>query len=461
MSQRERDRLALLSRVRDGQMTLQEASRLLSVSYRQVKRLWGRYRREGDAGVVHGLRGRASNNRSWCRDRREQAVALYREHYQGMGPTLAAEQLQERHGLTVNHETLRGWLASAGLWRVRGGRAARHRRWRPRRSCFGELVQMDGSDHDWFGPEHRRATLMVMVDDATGWTWAQFFACESLPAALSVVRDWVSQHGRPVGLYTDRHSIYRRSDKAAVEHWERTGKHLPTQWGQAMGRLGIELHCAHSPQAKGRVERANGVLQDRLVKLLELEGITDPAAANAYLREHYLPAHNARFARPPAEQTDAHRPGPSRSDLDEALSQRALRVVGKDGCVCWQGRWMQLQNPPPRTRGSQVEVRQYLDGRVELWVRDQRLTQQALPKRPTAKVASPSLRQRVAKHAKPWQPPSDHPWKQSAQRQSAKPASGGRRSAPAADTPPAARPRCARPPRGGRTRCGKGTVLLG
>jgi hypothetical protein len=435
-------------------MTLREAAGLLSLSYRQAKRCWRRYRRLGDVGLVHGLRGRPSNNQDSADARREQALSLYRQHLQGLGPTLASEQLQDRHGLAVNHETLRRWLTSAGLWRVRRERGVGHRPWRERRTRFGELVQLDGSHHAWLGSGHAAVVLMVMVDDATGWTQARFFEAESTHAALSMVRQWVLRHGRPLGLYTDRHSIYRRSDAAALEHFQRTQQRLPTQWGRAMEDLGIELICAHSPQAKGRVERMNGVLQDRLVKLLKLEGITDMAAANAYLEQTYLPRHNARFARRPATSDDAHRPAPSADELDGILTQRHARLMSKAGLVNWQGRGLVVKNPCPRSRGRQVEVREHLDGRLTLWRGGRAVAYQALERTATAASTKADLRQRVARHARPWKPPATHPWK------------SGLPSPPALARAPAGRPlrsgrtRCARPPCATRPASGKGTVLL-
>ncbi len=333
MSQKERDRLQMLGQVKDGQMTLTEASERLRLSYRQTRRVWRRYVEVGDAGLVHGLRGRASNNRRMADGRRDRALTLCRAHYVGFGPTLASEQLASRDGLVVDHETLRGWLIEAGLWKVRHDRSRRHRRWRPRKVQFGELVQFDGSDHAWFGPAEPRCTLMVMVDDATGRTWAQFHEAETVPAAMQTFRGWVERHGLPQTLYPDRHSIHRRNDRQADEQVHRTGKRPLTRFGQAMAELDVTITCAHSPQAKGRVERMNGTLQDRLVKLLALEGITTLAAGNAYLEQTYLPRHNARFTVAPQDAQDAHRPAPPAEALSAALCLKERRTVGRDHCV--------------------------------------------------------------------------------------------------------------------------------
>jgi len=233
MTLKERDRLAMFSRVRDGQMTLTEASRRLGVSYRQAKRLWRRYREVGDAGLVHRLRGRPGNNQPAADGRRGRALELYREHYVGFGPTLAVEQMAERDGLAVDHETLRRWLAAEGLWKPRRDKRRRHPR-RPRRSCLGELVQLDGSDHAWFGEAYPRCVLMVMIDDASSWADARFFEAETTAASMMIFRRWALAQGLPRALYPDRHSIYRRNDKQADEIEHRTGKRPLTRFGEAM-----------------------------------------------------------------------------------------------------------------------------------------------------------------------------------------------------------------------------------
>jgi transposase len=450
MNLKERDRLALFSRIKDGQMTLMEASRRLGLSYRQVKRLFRRYRQAGDAGLVHGLRGRVSNNRPLTDARRDRAIDLYRSHYPGFGPTLAAEQMNERNGLAVDHETLRGWLVAAGLWKPRRDKRRRHPR-RPRKACFGELVQQDGSDHAWFGDAYGRCTLMVMIDDATGHTAARFFEAETTHAAMTIFRQWVIDHGLPRALYPDRHSIYRRNDAQADQIADRTGKRPLTRFGEAMAELAVELICAGSPQAKGRVERMNGTLQDRLVKLLALEGITTIDAANAYLRQTFGPMHNARFAVEPTDDQDAHRPAPPEGFpqvLDAALCPvRERRVVDKAGCVSWQGRCFELIGPDamPRRR-RQAMVRQRLDGRVELLdATDGRVLQsRERSERPTLPTqAKPSLAERVATHAPPSKPPATHVWRKPL-------AAAGSATA-----------RCARLRYAGRRDPHKGTLLLG
>src|SRR5262249_12256201 len=291
MSRRERQRLEVLGRVKRGEITLAKASELVGLSYRQVKRVYARYRQEGDRGLVHRLRGRRSNRR---RDEvKERALELYRTQYGDFGPTLATEYLAREEGVGVSVETLRQWLLAAGLWQ----RRRRHRRRRcrrPRKEHCGELVQMDGSHHDWFEGRRPWAVLMVLIDDATGRIYARFFEAETTQAALESFARYTQRYGLPRALYVDRDSIYR-TDREATRSEALAGQEPRTQFGRAMAELEVAVILAGSPQAKGRVERSNGTLQDRLVKALRRRGISDLESANAFLEEEFLAEFNARF----------------------------------------------------------------------------------------------------------------------------------------------------------------------
>lgn len=264
MSGRERKRLVVMAQVRAGKLRLRAASDLLGVSYRQTKRLWSRYQAEGDQGLVHGLRGKPANRQSES-SLREQVLARYRESYGDYGPTLAAESLAE-DGIELSVTTLRRWLTQAGLWQRKRERK-QHRRRRERKEFFGELVQMDGSYHDWFEGRRAWAVLMVMIDDATGRIFARFFEAETLEAALTMTQHYVARQGLPVALYVDRAGIYR-SDREPTEAEILAEKEPKTQFGRAVEELGVRLILARSPQAKGRVERMNGTLQDRLAQII-------------------------------------------------------------------------------------------------------------------------------------------------------------------------------------------------
>lgn len=412
MSVQERRRLAVLSQVAGGQLSVAEAGRQLGLSERQIRRVWGRYRREGDAGLVHGLRGRPGN-RGIDPALRGQALALYREHYADFGPTLASEMLAERDGLVVHPQTLRRWLVDAGLWRSRRRRPPKRQR-RPRRAHFGELVQLDGSPHDWFEQGVTGGALpclMVMVDDATGETDAQFFPAESTVAAMTMVGDWARRHGLPQAVYSDRHSIYRRNDREADEVADRTGQRPPTQFGRALAELGVGLIWARSPQAKGRVERRHRVFQDRLVKALRLAEIGDPASANVYLREVFLPQLNARLRVAATGDANLH-VAAEEADLDAALVYRESRQVGADQCVSFEGEALQLRpgRQLPSLAGKRVQVERKLDGTLRVRWRDQTVAW-AKAARPEPRRSKPTAAERVAGHQPPWKPPYDHPWR--------------------------------------------------
>ena len=419
MSLQERKRLEVFSRVRLGAMTLVEASELLRLSYRQTKRAWSRYQAAGDAGLVHRGRGRASNRQSSVKTK-EKVLALYRERYSDFGPTLAAEYLAKEDGVAVRVTTLRRWLLQAGLWeRCRKRRV--HRRRRERRSRVGELVQLDGSHHDWF--EGRRvvpitdvayagwAVLMVMIDDATGRVFARFYENESWHSASDVFRQYVSRYGLPRGLYVDQHGIYRADREPTSE--EILGDERPaTQFGRAMSELDVELILAHSPQAKGRVERMNSTLQDRLVKALRHAGISDLSSANRFLDEQFLAELNGRFTVSASTSEDSHRLVPSELDLARILSLQEERVVQNDWTVRWQNRILQLSRESsefiqPRQR---VTLCEQLDGALRVFVGAVELSWSATRSEPQTDARKPPLGHPTGS-SQGQQPRADHPWR--------------------------------------------------
>ncbi len=371
MSVRDRKRLEVFSRVRSGLLSLVKAAELLAVSYRQVKRVWARYQAEGDSGLVHRLRGRASNRRP-REEFKAQVLALYVERYPDYGPTLAAECLAQEDNLEVAVSTLRRWLSQAGLWERRRQRKA-HRRRRPRREHLGELVQMDGSHHDWFEGRRGWAVLMVMIDDATGRVDACFFENESWESAARVFWEYLDRQGLPQALYVDRASIYR-SDRDPTAAELLANQKPETEFGRAMRELGVELILAHSPEAKGRVERMNRTLQDRLVKALRRAGISDLAAANRFLRESYLPEFNPQFMVPPKKKSDLHRSLAKAVDLPRILSQQEQRVVQNDWTVRWRNAYLQLSRDSGVEPGAKVTVCDQLDGQVRLFAADRELS---------------------------------------------------------------------------------------
>ena len=298
LSMAEADRAVVIGQVAEKRLRQHEAADRLGLSVRQVKRLLARYRERGPAGLVSGHRGKVSNNALAGAVRRA-AMELVRERYADFGPTFACEKLVEVHGHRLSVETLRKWMIAAGLWRAKARREVRVHQSRPRRACVGDLVQIDGSPHEWFEGRGPACTLIVYVDDATTRLLATgFFAGETTEAYMETTRAHLSAHGRPVAYYSDRYGVFRVNKKGREAE--------PTQFTRALKTLDIEAIHAHSPQAKGRVERANQTLQDRLVKEMRLRGIDGMEAGNAYLPE-FMADFNRRFAVAPRNPQDAHR----------------------------------------------------------------------------------------------------------------------------------------------------------
>lgn len=354
MSQRERDLLKVMGPVLEGKRTQPEAARLADLSVRQVRRIQRKLEEDGDAALVHGLRGQPSNRRFEAAFR-QKVLAAYRQQFTGFGPTFACEKLAELE-LLVSPDTLRRWLIGERLWQRQRCRDP-HRSRRPRRSCFGELVQMDASIHDWLeGRGEDGLVLVSMIDDATSRVLACFYRAGTVETHMDLLGRWLRQHGRPLALYTDRHSIFEPQDK---------GHALPegmTQFGRALSELDIELIRAHSPQAKGRVERSFGTAQDRWVKELRLAGARTLDEANAVL-ERVVPDHNRRFAKPARQSSDAHRNLGPFFNLAAILSIQEQRVVSNDYTIRFRNRFYQLLPPIyPGERGGRVIIEMRLDG---------------------------------------------------------------------------------------------------
>ncbi len=357
MSQHERDVLVVMKGVLQGERTQQEAGRLLHLSERQVRRIQRRLEVEGDGAVVHRLRGRPSNRQLNVK-LREQILEVYQQELADFGPTLASEVLEER-GLVVSPDTLRRWLLTSRLWQ-RQRRRDQHRSRRPRRECFGELIQMDASIHPWLEGRGEEMVLVTMIDDATNRMIARFYEGETVEAYFDLVSRWLAKYGRPMAFYTDHDSIFETASKG--EKIQGT-----TQFGRAAAELEIDLILAGSPQAKGRVERNHGTNQDRWVKLLRLAGVTTRAEANAVVDRKLLADHNRRFTRPPGSPTDAHRPLGPRQNVAAILSIQESRFVGNDYTIRFHNRLYQLHKPAwPGLRTGRVVIEQRLDGSLAI-----------------------------------------------------------------------------------------------
>jgi len=404
LSTRERKRLELLSRVKEGVLKLVKAAELCDLSYRQMKRVWKRYRERGDAGLMHRGRGRASNRRSDT-EFREKVLARYRERYPDFGPTLACEYLA-KEALKVDHETLRRWLLEAGLWQKKR-KSQKHRQRRERRAQRGELVQKDGSYHDWFEGRRPWAVLMVMIDDACNRTYARFYEGEDTHAAMDIFGRYARRYGLPLALYVDHDSIYECTREARIDE-DLRGDGPQTQYERAMKTLAVEVIAANSPQAKGRVERRHGVFQDRLVKALRLLGISTIEGANQYLDDEFLRDLNQRFTVTPRERGDLHRPIPAGVALKEVLCFEEPRVVQNDWTVRWRNRYFQIGRPHEALHlaGRPIIVRERLDGSIALLHGGHRLEFREL--------AVPPVRLKTFVVGKPRSlntPRTDHPWR--------------------------------------------------
>ncbi len=360
MSERELNRIEVLVQVDDGRLSVQNGANMLDITKRQMFRLLKRYRTDGAAAIRHKARGKTPNNKIH-KAKRDYAVALVKESYADFGPTLAAEMLAEHHGFKVSRETLRKWMTDDGLWLSRKQRRTFHQP-RSRRECFGELIQIDGSDHRWFEDRAGPCTLLVFIDDATSMLMElQFVQSESTFSYFSALESYLLKHGRPVAFYSDKHTVLRVSKPS--QHM--TGM---TQFGRALAELNVEILCANSSQAKGRVERANRTLQDRLVKELRLAGISNMEDGNAFL-PGFTERFNSKFAKAPAKPNNLHRALNIEPDrLSEVFRLRDKRHVTKDLMLKYDRKRIKLEiNELTRGFvGKYVDVYEYGCGRIQV-----------------------------------------------------------------------------------------------
>lgn len=361
MSERELNRIEVLAQVDDGRLSVQNGANMLDVTKRQMFRLLKRYRTDGAPAIRHRARGKSPNNKIH-KAKRDYALALVNENYKDFGPTLAAEMLAEHHSFKVSRETLRKWMQEDGLWLSRKQRRRFHQP-RLRRECMGELIQIDGSDHRWFEDRAGPCTLLVFIDDATSTLMElRFVKSESTFSYFEALESYLIEHGRPVAFYSDKHTVFRVAKEDAK------GGAGMTQFGRALNQLNVEILCANSSQAKGRVERANRTLQDRLVKELRLASISDMEAGNAYL-QGFKERFNAQFAKAPAKPDNLHRALNVEPDrLDEVLCWRDTRYVGKQLTFSYDRKRIMLEESDVTRSlvGKYVDTYAFVDGRFEV-----------------------------------------------------------------------------------------------
>jgi transposase len=367
MSQEERDDVHWLKRVEAGSMTQREAAEKMGVTARWVRKLVKRMKKQGDAVVVHGVRGRTSNRKLSDKTQRQALTILKKPDWHDFGPTFAAEQLAKRHQIHVGKETLRGWMIEAGLWKSKVQTIQDVHVWRPRRMGFGELVQWDTSEHDWLEGRGAVRYLVRMIDDATSWSWGRFVESDATPQNMGVLWEYLEKNGRMVDVYTDRDSMFTVAPRAGESKEQQREADRLTQLGRALRELGIGSILAYSPQAKGRIERSFRTAQDRLVKHLRLAKISTMEAANEFLEKEYWPEWNDRFASPVADFPNHHRPLTPQLNLDAILSHVEERVIGNDYTFSFAGHRYQIQRADVRAgMGRQrIRVELRLDGELK------------------------------------------------------------------------------------------------
>jgi hypothetical protein len=410
MTQAERDRLVALKKAKKKLITQKQAAEELGITERHVRRLLRALKRRGDKAVAHALRGLPSNRKIDADLELEAVAILSRPVYRGFGPTLASEYLAKEHNIAVSRETVRQWMIQAKPWRARKQRIEKIHAWRPRRSRLGELVQWDTSDHDWLEGRGAQILLINMIDDATGQWFARFVGSDSTAENMSLLESYLKKHGRPLAFYTDKASLFqtaekRKRDEPGVE--QDVVEMPPTQIGRAFRELAITWIAAHSPQAKGRVERGFATAQDRLVKGMRVAGVATLEQANHYLETEFLPWVNATLAVVPASADDAHRPLEKQHDLAAILSHVEGRRVNNDYTIRLDAKIYQIARLDIRTglRGAVVRVEKRRDGSVAVRFADRYLRVSLCEQRPklaAPKPPSPARRTLKPSQASKW-----------------------------------------------------------
>lgn len=402
MSRKEIDQIKVFEQLVVKTTTQTEAAQWLGLSDRQIRRKLVRYRQHGLQGLIHRARGKPGN-RQLNPLVKEQAVGLVCELYPDFKPTFTSEKLAELHGLKIGHETLRLAMIEAGLWTPKP-RTVNPHVWRERKACVGEMVQLDGSLHAWFEDRGPKCTLLAFIDDATSKVlWLEFCDGETTFNLLRATDGYLKTFGRPTAFYFDRGGVFKVNI-----HNENQDK--LTQYERALDELGIQVIHARSPQAKGRVERLFGTLQDRLVKELRLAGISTIAAANRFVRDVYLPKHNAKFAVKAREAHNRHR-SLDGYDLDARLVTKEERTVNQDYTIQYRTRWFQLDKKQPTLvfPKNKVTVSEHFTGSITLVLRMAALAYTEIPKQPEK---PPKERRQLPLPKQPWIPPANHPWRQ-------------------------------------------------
>jgi transposase len=402
LKQKELKQLHVIHKVLEGSLTQKQAAEVVSLSERQIRRIKKRIETEGDKGIQHRSRGKESG-RKLPEKLVARVVQLYQEKYHGFGPTLMSEKLLDLEGIEVSKETVRTWLMEAGEWQ-KGRKVRTHRQWRERKGCFGEMLQLDGSHHDWFEGRRTKCVLMAYIDDATSRVYGRFYEYEGTIPAMNSFKRYIRKHGIPMSLYMDKHTTYKSTAESSIED-EINGAQPLSEFGRALTELAVKIIHAHSPQAKGRIERLFKTLQDRLVKEMTLRGINTIEEANRYL-DSYLSGHNKRFAVKAKKQDDLHRNIPKGLNLDKILCIRTIRTLRNDFTIAHDGKLYQIQEP---IKTKKVLVEERTDGKMLITYNDVRLKFTEI----TARPEKQQKRKKATRHRKGHTPSADHPWRKS------------------------------------------------
>jgi hypothetical protein len=398
MNRKELQRLHIIRKALEGVITQKEASQMLSLSDRQIRRIVQRIRSEGEQGVVHRARGKPSNRKT-ARIVREKIISLYKEHYSDFGPTLASEKLLQRDHIRIHEETLRLMLIQSGDWE-KSRKKKNHHSWRERRSHIGEMVQMDGSHHRWFEDRGPQCVLMGYIDDATGKTFGRFYEYEGTIPAMDSFKQYIGKYGLPVSVYLDKHSTYRSTARPTIEDELRNTAPV-SQFERALKELGVRVIHANSPQAKGRIERLFETFQDRLIKEMRLEGISTIEQGNLFLKR-YLSLYNRKFAVQPRKEGNLHRPLDKDVDLAMILCRKTQRTIRNDRTIQHRARLYQIDDI---IRGK-VMLHELLDGSLVITHTERRIRFHEITHRPVP------IEERKADNTKKRRVPSqDHPWR--------------------------------------------------
>jgi hypothetical protein len=401
MSQKELRRLHVVRKVIDKELKQKQAAGVLKLSIRQTRRIIIRIRSQGDQGILHRSRGRASHN-AWDEKEKLKIKDLCEKRYAGFGPTLLSEKLFEHEKISISDETLRAWLMGWGFWRRRLKKSW-HRHWRERKNHRGEMIQMDGSHHDWLEGRGPKIVLMGYVDDANNELFGRFYDYEGTIPALDSFKRYIRRYGMPQSVYLDKHSTYKSQAKPSVED-DLKGQQPLSQFERALKELGVDVIHAHSPQAKGRVERVFRTLQDRLVKELRLKNAATKDEANSIL-EGYLPVFNQRFRQAPAAHADLHRRWMQGKRLDDILCIKTYHPVRNDHTLVHQQKLYQVLE---KTTAKEARIEEKVDGRLCIKVADRTLRYRLIKQRPDP-VKPPKLK--GVRMRKRYVPPYDRGWR--------------------------------------------------